>query len=231
MGINCKYPEIVMGNINDWVDVYAHNVKDDIMYQFLRNYSITSVADIYTTFDLGKISEVWNVWVLYSIEQSRQDGIAIFFTAICKKVNKEESEKMFEFIKDRPTKVVELAYDFFIKNMGWELVRAIDMSEWLSMNYWWVHNALVAFLDDKTLKRPLTGKLFFITGLLYERDKVNMETKIKALGGRVAEAGKMDYVVVGQFADAVMIQRLTEANGAPKVIRDVEFEVFIKTYM
>jgi NAD-dependent DNA ligase len=107
--------------------------------------------------------------------------------------------------------------------------KAIDVVEWIGRNRAWFKCTLEAFMGIKINNNKLFGKTFVISGLLYERDKLSMEAKIRDAGGRVIDNGKnVDYIIAGQFADEGLLRRAQDAYSPPVVIRETSFQDFIK---
>lgn len=226
---NPKCVEIIRNNIGAWINAYCTFIDEDVLMAFIRTYGIVSVTDIYTTFDRRVISEEKFAWILKVVEHSRSCGLSKFISLICPKITDVEAERMVNFARLDVATLCDMSATQMENVTGMTSDKAADVFEWFVRNRTWFKHTLDAFAGDKILKSKLFGKTFIISGLLYERDKLNMETKIREFGGRVVDTNKgVDYVIAGQFADEKLLKRAKELHVPPVIISETSFQDFIK---
>lgn len=140
-----------------------------------------------------------------------------------------EAERMSNFVKMDVQALCAMSVVQLVEIVGMTSDKALDVVEWIERNKAWFKCTLEAFMGIKINNSKLFGKTFVISGLLYERDKLSMEAKIRDMGGRVIDHGKnVDYIIVGQFADEGLLKRAQTAHFPPIVIRETSFQDFIK---
>jgi hypothetical protein len=226
---NPKCVEIIKNNINAWVTVYYPTIKEEVLRAFIKTYNISSIADIYTTFDKGVVTEEWFIGLFVSMKDSRVQGLSKFVSLMCPKVTEVEAERMASFAKMDMSILCTMSVAQLVEIVGMTNDKALDVYNWIERNRAGFKCTLEAFMGIKINSNKLFGKTFVISGLLYERDKLGMEVKIREAGGRVIDNGKnVDYIIAGQFADEGLLKRAQGAIFPPIVIRETSFQTFIK---
>jgi hypothetical protein len=226
---NPKCIEIIKNTMNIWVGAYGPTIAGDLLVAFIKTYNISSIADIYTTFDKGVVTEERFGGLFVSMKDSRMQGLSKFLALICAKITDVEAERMCNFAKMNVQNLCAMSIVQLVEIVGMASDKAFDVVEWIERNETWFKCTLDAFIGIKINNSKLFGKTFVISGLLYERDKLSMEAKIRGMGGRVVDNGKnVDYIIVGQFADEGLLKRAQTAHFPPIVIRETSFQDFIK---
>lgn len=226
---NPKCVELVKNNVSMWVNTYFPTMDPDLLGRFIKAYSITSIADIYTTIDSGVVTEEWFADLHTAVKSSRAQGLAKFLTLLCPKLTLVEADRTSSFVKMNVPRLCRITKEQMMNSTGMILDKAADITEWMSRNMTWFEYTLEAFVGHRVSGGKLFGKTFIISGLLYERDKLSMENRIRAAGGRVIDNGKhVDYIIAGQFADEALLKRAQSLHVPPTIIRETSFKEFIK---
>lgn len=228
---NPKCVELIRNNIQTWVSAYGPMIDERVLLSFITAFSVLSIADIYTTFDKGDVADEWYPRLHEAVNDSRDQGMGKFLTIICQKITDVEGLRIDSFAHGRTQDICGVRISQLVDVTGMTVDKAEEVVEWIERNRVWFKHTLDAFVGDEIRKNKLFGKTFIISGLLYERDKLSMEGKIREVGGRVIDTSKgkgVDYIIAGRFADEKMINRAKELHVPPIVIHETSFQDFIK---